>query len=133
MDERVVEFRVGVMVLVSVVIAGVMVLLFREQGSVLEGTREVQISLDSARGVAAGTPVRKRGILVGRVKRVVLDDENKRVMLTAEIDSGVQIYKDEICRLRTSLMGDAELEIVPRDASTGGQESIASDVEVSQT
>ena len=133
MDERVVEFRVGVMVLVSVVIAGVMVLLFREQGSVLEGTREVQISLESARGVAAGTPVRKRGILVGRVKRVVLDDENKRVMLTAEIDSGVQIYKDEICRLRTSLMGDAELEIVPRDASTGGQEQIASDVEVSQT
>lgn len=133
MDERVVEFRVGVMVLVSVVIAGVMVLLFREQGSVLEGTREVQISLESARGVAAGTPVRKRGILVGRVKRVELDDENNRVMLTAEIDSGVQIYKDEVCRLRTSLMGDAELEIVPRELNKDGRDQIASDIEVSQT
>ena len=113
MDERVAEFRVGVLVLASIAIAIILIVLFHDSSSPIAqmfgGRREVTIALESARGVSAGTPIRKRGILIGRVTRVEFDDDNERVLLTADIDSDVELYQDEMCQLRVSLLGDAEL------------------------
>lgn len=115
MDQRVVEFRIGVLVLATAVIAGILLLLFRDGPLPWSGTYTLRVPLPNARGVTEGTPVRKLGILVGRVSGVEFVENEEGVMVTAEIRDDITIYDDEICRLRVSLLGDAELEIVKRD------------------
>jgi phospholipid/cholesterol/gamma-HCH transport system substrate-binding protein len=70
------------------------------------------MSFADARGIANGTPVRKNGILVGRVASVELD-ERGGVSVMADIDSYVPIYRDEQPRIASTLLGDAEIQLVP--------------------
>jgi phospholipid/cholesterol/gamma-HCH transport system substrate-binding protein len=70
------------------------------------------MSFADARGISTGTPVRKNGILVGRVASVELD-ERGGVSVLADIDAYVPIYKDEQPRIVSTLLGDAEIQLVP--------------------
>lgn len=118
MDERTIQFRVGVMVVSSVIIVAILVLLFGELPtsvrSVLPGaqpTYTIYIYFDRAPGVASDTPVRKSGILIGRVTEYEL--QKRGVLVTAAIDADRQLFKNEICRITRSVLGgDAALEFV---------------------
>ena len=112
MNDRVMQFRVGVVVLATAIIAGILVVLFGDLPSLVQATYPVKLSFADARGIATGTPVRKNGILVGRVARVELD-ERGGVSVLADIDSYVPIYKDEQPRIASTLLGDAEIQLVP--------------------
>ena len=112
MNDRVMQFRVGVMVLATAIIAGILIVLFGDLPSLVQATYPLKMSFADARGVSNGTPVRKNGILVGRVADVELD-ERGGVSVVADIDSYVPIYKDEQPRIATTLLGDAEIQLVP--------------------
>jgi len=111
MNDRVMQFRVGVMVLATAIIAGILIVLFGDLPSLVQATYPLRMSFTDARGVADGTPVRKNGILVGRVSNVTLD-ERGGVSVVADIDSYVPIYKDEQPRIATTLLGDAEIQLI---------------------
>ena len=64
------KFRVGVMVLATLFIAGILVLLFGDTRSLVSGSYTIYIHFTEAPGVTDGTPVRKSGILIGRVHKV---------------------------------------------------------------
>ncbi len=114
MDERLVQFRVGVMVLATVFIAGILVVLFGELPSVaLRGRYTIFIHFPEAPGLSIEMPVRKSGVLVGRVADFRLREDG--VMVAASIDDGIKLYHNEICRIAASLLGDAELEFVLGD------------------
>jgi phospholipid/cholesterol/gamma-HCH transport system substrate-binding protein len=112
MNDRVMQFRVGVMVLATAIIAGILIVLFGDLPSLVQRTYPLRMNFSDARGVTPGTPVRKNGILVGRVATVALDAKGG-VNVVAEIDSTVPIYKDEEARISGSLLGDAEISLVP--------------------
>ena len=112
MSDRVMQFRVGVVVLATAIITGILVVLFGDLPSLVQATYPLRMSFSDARGVADGTPVRKNGILVGRVSGVTLD-ERGGVSVVADIDSYVPIYRDEQPRIATTLLGDAEIQLVP--------------------
>ena len=112
MNDRTVQFRVGVMVLATAIIAGILIVLFGDLPSLVQGTYPIKMGFMDARGVSTGTPVRKNGILVGRVTDVTLD-ERGGVTVQADIDSHVPIYRDEQPRISGSLLGDAEISLVP--------------------
>ena len=112
MNDRVMQFRVGVVVLATAIIAGILVVLFGDLPSLVQATYPLKMSFADARGIATGTPVRKNGILVGRVASVELD-ERGGVSVRADIDSYVPIYKDEQPRIVSTLLGDAEIQLVP--------------------
>jgi phospholipid/cholesterol/gamma-HCH transport system substrate-binding protein len=80
------------------------ILTFRDQYPIL-------IHLDQAPGVSEGTPVRKNGVLIGRVERVDLTDDG--AIVVAEVDKDRRIRTSEICRVSSSILGDAILEFVP--------------------
>jgi phospholipid/cholesterol/gamma-HCH transport system substrate-binding protein len=61
MDERIVAFRVGVMVLATMLLAAILTLLFGDVPSLMQGTYTVHIKFKDAPGVGEGTPVRKSG------------------------------------------------------------------------
>lgn len=111
MNDRVIQFRVGVMVLATAIIAGILVVLFGDLPSLVQSTYVLRMNFSDARGVSSGTPVRKNGILVGRVSSVMLD-ERGGVSVTADIDSYVPVYRDETPRVASTILGDAEIELV---------------------
>lgn len=112
MNDRMMQFRVGVVVLATAIIAGILIVLFGDLPSLVQATYPLRMSFADARGVSNGTPVRKNGILVGRVADVELDEKGG-VSVVADIDSYVPIYKDEQPRIATTLLGDAEIQLVP--------------------
>ena len=112
MNDRMMQFRVGVVVLATAIIAGILIVLFGDLPSLVQATYPLKISFADARGVSNGTPVRKNGILVGRVADVELDEKGG-VSVVADIDSYVPIYKDEQPRIASTLLGDAEIQLVP--------------------
>ncbi|NBW97596.1 MAG: MCE family protein [Planctomycetia bacterium] len=112
MNDRVMQFRVGVMVLATAIIAGILVVLFGDLPSLVQATYPLKMDFADARGVSQGTPVRKNGILVGRVASVTLN-ERGGVSVVADIDSYVPVYRDEQPRISGTLLGDAEISLVP--------------------
>lgn len=104
------QFRVGVMVLATLIIAAILVLLFGEMPRVVRGTYTVNIVFREAPGVSEGTPVRKSGVLIGRVSQRPELRRDGRVLLTARIDADRPIYPQEICRVNYTALGDARIE-----------------------
>lgn len=115
MNERVIQFRVGVVVVAAVTVAVFLIMIFGEGRSLLRGKYTIYLYFPQAPGVAQGTPVQKNGVNIGRISDVELDDQAGGVKLTARIDSNRKLYTNEVAVLkRSSLLGDAVLEFVPR-------------------
>lgn len=115
MDERVMQFRVGVMALATLLITASLVLLIGKAPALVHGTYTLYIKFDDAPGVSQDTPIRKFGIRIGRVSKVGFADDDSGAMVTAEINSDVKLRTDEYCRINNSLLGDAVLEFIDKD------------------
>jgi len=118
MDERIMQFRVGVVVLAVGLIAGFLILLFGHFPSLTRKSYTVYVRFAQSPGVETETPVRKSGVLIGRVTKVELNDEKREVRVTTEIYSDYSIYHDEMVRIHNSLLGDAELQVVGSNNSS---------------
>ncbi len=113
MDERSIRFRVGVVVVAAVIITIILVMLFGAWPTVLQSQYELHVKFPEAPGISVDTPVRKSGVLIGRVSDVRLLDEGG-VLVSAKIYDKFTLRKNETCRVGTaSLIGDAVLEFVP--------------------
>ena len=111
MDERIVQFRVGVVVLATLIITAILIVVFSER-SPFEPYVTYEIVFPQAPGVTIDTPVRKSGILVGRVKEIRFTDEGQ-VMVWVDIREKVDVRRNEVFRIKPSLLGDATVELVP--------------------
>ncbi len=113
MDERIVQFRVGVLVLATLIIVGILIVLFGEVPALIQETKTIYIHFPRAPGVSRDTPVRKSGILIGRVTDVTFADAGG-VIVTVALQADKVVRKNEICRIQRSVLGgDAVLEFVP--------------------
>jgi phospholipid/cholesterol/gamma-HCH transport system substrate-binding protein len=113
MDDRVIQFRVGVLVVATIIITAILIVLFGESPRLIQGQKTVYIRFPSAPGVTVDTPVRKSGILIGRVSDVELRRDGG-VLVTARIDGRRAVREDEVCRISAdNFFGDAMLEFVP--------------------
>jgi phospholipid/cholesterol/gamma-HCH transport system substrate-binding protein len=114
MDERVIKFRVGVMVISTLFIAGILVLLFGDTPSLVRDDYTIYLHFDDAPGVTEGTPIRKSGILIGRVRSVRFA-KNGGVDVEARIFRGVKLYHSEVPEVSGSLLGgDVVIQFVKR-------------------
>ena len=91
MDERVMRFRMGAMVLGTLIITVILLVLFGQLPSLIPNRYyTVTIPCENAGGVTRTHPYRKCGILVGRITNVELIDEESNagknnVLMTALI------------------------------------------------
>jgi phospholipid/cholesterol/gamma-HCH transport system substrate-binding protein len=92
------------MVLATLFIAGILILLFSDARSLVRPTYTIHMHFTDAPGVTEGTPVRKSGILIGRVTKVEFADQGG-VNVTAAIDRHVALYRNEIPQVTGSLLG----------------------------
>lgn len=113
MDERVIQFRVGVVVLASAIVALILVMLVGAVPNPLQRKYTIYVGFPTAPGVSVDTPVRKDGVLIGRVSHVKLLDEGG-VLVTLRIDSQFKLQKSDVVRIaNASILGDAIIEFVP--------------------
>ncbi|MDD4357092.1 MAG: outer membrane lipid asymmetry maintenance protein MlaD, partial [Smithellaceae bacterium] len=65
-------------------------------------------------GLRKGSPVNILGIDVGRVERIIMDQENLRAVVELRIKNDIKIYDDAIASIKTEgLIGDKYLSIDP--------------------
>jgi phospholipid/cholesterol/gamma-HCH transport system substrate-binding protein len=117
MDENVQKLRVGIYTLIVMLILAILIFLNSEGWS---SNYNVVIRPTSAPGVREGTPVRKNGILIGRVASVRTQDDH--VVLRMAIKETERIYANETVSIGAeSFLGDAGLEIVPLPSDQRGE------------
>jgi phospholipid/cholesterol/gamma-HCH transport system substrate-binding protein len=113
MNDRVMQFRVGVVVVATLLITAILILVSNRRLPIVSpGRYTIYVKLPQAPGVSTNTPVRKNGLTVGRVEDVQFTDDGN-VRLTLGIDEGVKIRRGDQLRVRASLLGDAVLDFVP--------------------
>lgn len=126
MDEQGYRFGVGVLVVASLVIVIILILFFGAAPDIFARRYSVTINFDEAPGVETDTPVRKNGVVIGRVTNIKLlgfdgKGEDRGVDLTLELDSGkVQVQAGEVARIDVGslITGDAVIEFV-KDTPAG--------------
>jgi len=118
MDERVLQFRVGVVVVAAAIVTVILVMLFGAWPNVWQQRYEINVKFPEAPGITVETPVRKSGVLIGRVSNVRLLEEGG-VLVTMRVFDKYKLRRQEVCRIGTgSLLGDAIVEFVPSDKAT---------------
>lgn len=121
MDDRTKQFRVGVVVFATMVITVLLLLMNSDfSWSPFRSQYQLQILVDQAPGVAPDTPVRRRGILIGRVDSVA--DTDTGALITLNIDDDKHVKSNEQARIQTSLIGDAVIEFSPAASPIGAVE-----------
>ncbi len=109
MDERTLQWRVGIVVICAALILAILIFLF---GEGWQSQYTLFINTRTAPNVTKNTPVRKNGILIGRVYDV--ENQDRGVMLTLKINSDESIFENEVCKIGTaSFLGDAVIDFVP--------------------
>lgn len=117
MDENVQKLRVGFYTLVVMFILAILIFLNSEGWG---SNYSVTIKPTNAPGVRVGTPVRKTGILIGRVASVAIQDDH--VVLDLAIKDSVRIYANETVTIGAeSFLGDAGLEVLNLPADQRGE------------
>jgi len=112
MEDRTKQFRVGVMVFGMMIFTVLLIMMNSDfSWSPFRSQYQLQLLVDQAPGVVPDTPVRRRGVLIGRVAEV--QDTDDGALITMNIDEGKQIKTNERARIQTSLIGDAVIEFAP--------------------
>lgn len=111
MNERKMQFRLGVLVVAVMLIVAIMVLLLGTPDTFKQGY-PVYVKFENAGGVEIGTPVRNSGILIGRVDAVDLADDGGAIV-TLKIDDNRKILPNQTFGVTlTSVLGDVQLNVV---------------------
>lgn len=121
MNDRVKQFRVGVVVLATSIIGAILVTLNGPTSTEwipgLDKHYQVTIELREAPGIGPNTPIRKNGILIGRVAEV--EDRQDHVAVKANIDDGRLLFPNYGVQVRTTLLGDATVEFITAPVAPG--------------
>ena len=108
MDERRMQRRVGWVVLFTMTFLGVLLVINNPAASPFRsGGYEILLDLESAPGVAVNTPVRKDGVLVGRVADLEWTDTGVRLRLRIDREDVVLYQTDRALVEPSSIFGDA--------------------------
>ena len=116
MNERVMQFRIGMFVIVAGLVLTMLIVWFGESPLLLRVHGFVTVHYLEAPGVAEGTPVRKSGIRIGEVSSIAFDtrpDQPDGVLVTLSLDSKYKIRAGSIPRLTRSLIGDVTIDMLP--------------------
>lgn len=112
-SERQLQFRIGLFVITAGMVGVGLTLRFGELRWLWQRTYTVAVRFDAAPGVERGTPVRKNGVGIGKVREVAFDEEQGGITILIEVDERFPIRKDSEARLTRSLLGDASIEFTP--------------------
>ena len=89
MNERVMQFRIGMFVIVAGLVLTMLIVWFGESPTLFRDNAYVTVHFIEAPGIDVGIPVRKSGIRIGEVAELKFDDrrpEAQGVLVTLAIE-----------------------------------------------
>src|SRR3954452_835091 len=116
MNERVMQFRIGMFVIVAGLVLTMLIVWFGESPLILRDHTYLTVHYREAPGVAEGTPVRKSGIRIGEVSSIEFDDRPNQpdgVLVTLSLDRKYKLKAGSVPRLSRSLIGDVTIDMLP--------------------
>jgi phospholipid/cholesterol/gamma-HCH transport system substrate-binding protein len=116
MNERVMQFRIGMFVIVAGLVLTMLVVWFGESPALLRDQVYVKARYAEAPGVLEGVAVRKSGIRVGEVSAIEFDHRPNQpdgVLVTMALERRYTIRKGSVPRLSRSLIGDVTIDLLP--------------------
>jgi phospholipid/cholesterol/gamma-HCH transport system substrate-binding protein len=116
MNERVMQFRIGMFVIVAGLVLTMLIVWFGESPSLLRDHAFVKIRYKEAPGVAEGITVRKSGIRIGEVRSIDFDDQPNQpdgVIVILALDRKIKLRKDSVAKISRSLIGDVAIDMLP--------------------
>ena len=115
MAERALRRRLGVFVAGTLAVLTALVVLFGGAPDVFTSRTKYTVLYPEAPGVAAGTPVRKSGVRIGRVTAVDIDEGNGQVRVNIEVENKyLPRSSEEPVISRGLLSGDTALDFIPK-------------------
>jgi phospholipid/cholesterol/gamma-HCH transport system substrate-binding protein len=116
MEESGYRFGVGVLVMASAIIGVLLIAFFGAVPTLWVDRNRVNVNFERAPRVAVDTPVRKNGVLIGRVASVTLLPGQKGVMVRMELDRKVELTKGEVPKIVSGsiITGDSSLSLYNR-------------------
>ena len=111
--ERQLQFRVGLLVLVSLGIGGWLVVQFGDLKQLMHKRYALAIHFDSGSGLYPTAPVTLTGLTVGTVRAVQLDEKRGGVVATIEVREEIRIPVDSKAIIIRSILGETVVEITP--------------------
>lgn len=116
MNERVMQFRIGMFVIVAGLVLTMLIVWFGESPSIFRDQTYVTVHYDEAPGVSEGIPVRKSGIRIGEVTAIRFDDRpghSDGVLVTLALERKYRLREGSIPRISRALIGDVAIDMMP--------------------
>jgi phospholipid/cholesterol/gamma-HCH transport system substrate-binding protein len=116
MNERLMQFRIGMFVIVAGLVLTMMIVWFGESPSILRDQVYLKVRYAEAPGVIEGVPVRKSGIRIGEVFTTMFDErpgEPDGVIVTLALERRYKLHEGTVPRLNRSLIGDVTVDMMP--------------------
>ena len=111
--ERQLQFRVGLLVLVSLGIGGWLVVQFGDLKQFMHKRYPLAIHFDSGSGLYPTAPVTLSGITIGTVRVIQLDEKRGGVVAMVDVREEVRIPIDSQALVIRSILGDTAVDITP--------------------
>lgn len=125
MADRKLRFRIGVFVLLAFVVLAVLMSLFGlfpHLFSFKGGTR-FTVAFTDAPNLTVNTPVRRSGVKIGQVEKVVLEEDTGLVIVTMRIDKNYTLRANEEPTVTSGLFSsDTVIDLIPRERKPGEPE-----------
>jgi phospholipid/cholesterol/gamma-HCH transport system substrate-binding protein len=91
--------------------------IFLKNVAIGAGMYEVGVRFQDASGLEVGDPVHVRGLKIGKVRRIGL--ENLQIRVTLQLDGDIPLPKDSHIQIRDmGLMGEKSIDIIPGTSGT---------------
>ncbi len=116
MNERVMQFKIGLFVMVAGMVLLMLIIWFGESPSLFRDHAFVKVRYAEAPGVAEGVTVRKSGIRIGEVLSIAFDDRPNQpdgVIVVLSLERKYQLRKDSVAKITRSLIGDVSIDMLP--------------------
>jgi phospholipid/cholesterol/gamma-HCH transport system substrate-binding protein len=116
MNDRVMQFRLGMFVIVAGLVLTMLIIWFGESPSILRDQVYVRVRYTEAPGVIEGVAVRKSGIRIGQVFNIDFDERPGApdgVLVTLAIERRYRLREGCVPRLTRSLIGDVSIDMQP--------------------
>ncbi|GIW88004.1 MAG: hypothetical protein KatS3mg108_2328 [Isosphaeraceae bacterium] len=120
MNERVMQFRIGMFVIVAGFVLTMLIVWFGEGPILFRDQRYLVVHYVQAPGIAEGIPVRKSGIRIGEVVRVAFDDRPGQpdgVLVTLALESRFRLRAGSTPQITRGLIGDVWIDMLPGTSS----------------
>ena len=108
------ESAVGIFVVIGIFCVGYMTIKLGKVSLFADDYYSLTAGFTSVSGLRVDSPVEINGILVGRVKRLVMNQDKQVALVELNIQKGIKVYDDASAAIKTSgLIGDKFVKIDP--------------------